>query len=147
MRNLGIILIIIVGFNVSCKKKTTENNDPNPTISFDRFTKTVITQFDDSVYLYINYTDGDGDLGEEDPDKKSLEIRDSRLPKADFYFIAPLAPKDANVKISGQLKIELKSLFLIGTGNIEVAAFDIRLRDRAGNWSNSIRTPEMTIRK
>ena len=61
--------------SVSCKKKTVAN-DPIPSIGFDRFTKTVISEFDDSVYLYINYTDGDADLGENDPDKKSLEIKE-----------------------------------------------------------------------
>ena len=65
--------------SVSCKKKTVAN-DPVPSIGFDRFTKTVISEFDDSVYLYINYTDGDADLGENDPDKKSLEIKRSDIP-------------------------------------------------------------------
>ena len=146
MKVLRVVIGLFIIASVSCKKET-ESTSPTPNISFERFTKTVISQFEDSIYLYINYTDGDADLGEHDPDKKSLEIKDSRLPKADYYFVAPLAPDNANVKISGQLKIELKSLFLIGTGNTEVAAFDIRIRDRAGNWSNSIRTPELTIRK
>ena len=146
MKVIRIIFCLLLISSVSCKKKTIAN-DPIPSIGFDRFTKTVISEFEDSVYLYINYTDGDADLGENDPDKKSLEIKDSRLPNPDYYFIAPLAPDNANVKISGQLKIELKSLFLIGTGNTELAAYDIRIRDRAGHWSNSIRTPEITIRK
>ena len=147
MRFLTFILSIVFFISFSCKKETKTAISTVPTISFEQFTKTTIKQFEDSVYLYINYTDGDGDLGEYDPDINSLEIKDSRLPKADNYFIAPLAPPNANVSIKGTLKIELKSLFLLGTGNIEIEAFDIRLRDRAGNWSNSLRTPEMTIRK
>ncbi len=139
------VFIALVLFSIGCTKNKIIKGDPKPSISFNRFTKNVIAEFDDSVYLYINYTDGDGDLGEINPDINALEIKDSRLPKPDYYFVAPLAPIDAQITITGQLRIQLKSLFLIGTGNTEIASFDIRIKDRAGNWSNSVHSPDIRI--
>jgi hypothetical protein len=104
-------------------------------------------QFTDSLVILFEYEDGNGDLGELDPDKNSLMIKDRRLEKADFYFVKPLAPTDKNLQIKGSLSVKVRNTFLLGIGNTEVTNFDLKLRDRKGNWSNTISTPEITIKK
>lgn len=36
-------------------------------------------------------------------------------------------------------------MFLLGTGTSETTILTIKLKDRAGNWSNAIETPVITI--
>jgi hypothetical protein len=72
-------------------------------------------------------------------------VQDERLQKTDTYYIPPLAPTDAKIRIKGQLTMNLRNVFLLGTGNIETTSFTLRIKDRAGNFSNPIKTPEITI--
>ena len=58
---------------------------------------------------------------------------------------APRAPEDAQVAIQGELEVELNALFLLGNGSEETTTYTLRIRDRAGNWSNTIITPTITI--
>ncbi len=138
--------ILILPLLAACTKVTqTSVGDPVPVIRFVKVGSTNIKQFKDSVNITFTYEDGDGDLGYQNADINSLEVKDSRLQKPDMYYVAPLAPVDSKVHISGQLTMKLKNLFLIGTGNIEKTTLQVRIQDRAGNWSNIIITPEITI--
>jgi hypothetical protein len=58
-----------------------------------------------------------------------------------------LAPDGSKIHIKGTLVVKLKSLFLLGTGGMETTTLEIRLKDRAGNWSNKVTTPTITITK
>jgi hypothetical protein len=136
-----IILSAIVLF--SCKKHKTL--PPEPTIELISISPSNIQQFRDSVEVIIKYKDNQGDLGDVSPDVYSLMVKDSRLANPDWYHIAPMAPLDVELKIEGQLKIKLNSLFLLGNGNEEFATFNIKLKDRSGHWSNEIATAAVAI--
>ena len=118
-----------------------------PVIKLISVSSTSVKEFKDSLEIVIEYTDLDGDIGEDNPDKNSLQIKDRRLSAADFYFVKPLSPPGSEIKIKGQIAVKIKNVFLLGTGNAEITQFDIKLRDRAGQWSNSINTPNITINK
>jgi hypothetical protein len=129
----------------SCKKDSAVSEVPS--IKMLGVSSTDILQFKDSLVITLEYTDGNGDIGETDPDKNALQIKDRRLTNADYYFVKPLAPPGSGIKIKGTISVQVRNTFLLGTGNSEITNFDIKLRDRKGNWSNNISTPEITIRK
>jgi hypothetical protein len=130
---------------LSCSKDSAVSS--LPVIKFLDVNSTSIKQFKDSLFIRFEYTDADGDIGEENPDKNDLFVKDRRLANADYYFVKPLSPPGSEIKIKGIIIVQIKNTFLLGTGNSELTQFDIKLRDRAGNWSNSINTPNITITK
>jgi hypothetical protein len=56
-----------------------------------------------------------------------------------------MAPVGEKIRIKGQMTMNLRNVFLLGTGNMETTSFTVRIQDRAGNWSNPIKTPEVII--
>jgi hypothetical protein len=132
----------------SCTKEIQfSEGNPIPSIGLEKTTPTEITQFKDSLKVTISYEDGDGDLGFENADINSLEVKDSRLSKPDFYYVPPQAPVDSKISIKGTLNIQIKNMFLLGAGSTETTTLEIRIKDRAGNWSNKVTTPVITIKK
>ncbi len=142
--HLSFLLIVCLCF-ASCNKDAAVSSVP--VIKFLDVNSTSIKEFKDSLVIRFEYTDADGDIGEDNPDKNDLFIKDRRLANADYYFIKPLSPPGSEIKIKGIISVQIKNTFLLGTGNSELTQFDIKLRDRAGNWSNSINTPNITITK
>jgi hypothetical protein len=49
------------------------------------------------------------------------------------------------VPIQGELVVELSPLFLIGNGTQEVMTYSFHIVDRAGNKSNELVSPPITI--
>lgn len=147
MKNLivSISLLIPVLLVVSCKETTNLTGNPIPRIALVKIEPTEVKQFTDSLKITISYEDGDGDLGFVNADINSLEVQDERLAKPDFYYVPPMAPVDSKIRIKGQLVMKLRNVFLLGSGNMETTSFTIKLKDRAGNVSNPIKTPEITI--
>lgn len=125
-----------------CKPK---DGDPAPVIALKSVSVDSVKQFDDSLNITLTYSDLNGDLGEDNPDNNALEIKDSRLTQPDFYFVKPLSPPNTTLKIEGELTIKVRNMFLLGNGGAESATFTIRLRDRAGNWSNTITAGPVVI--
>ena len=144
---LSILLSILFILNISCKDDLIKSGDPQPKIQFVSIQPNSVVQFEDSVVITISYEDGDGDLGDYSADSLSISIRDARLLKPDFYHLKPLAPENANVKIKGQLDIKLKNLFLLGKGKTEQTQFEIKLKDRKQNWSNTVTTSTIVINR
>lgn len=138
-------LLILSAVLFACKKKDSADLPPEPTIELVSVTPTNLEQFKDSVVVTFTYKDNDGDLGTESPDEYTLKVKDSRLANPDWYHIQPLAPLDHELKIEGQLRVRLNTMFLIGNGSQEFSTLSIMLKDRAGNWSNEIVTPPITI--
>lgn len=116
-----------------------------PTIELVSITPTSIVQFKDSVEVTIKYKDNDGDVGDVSPDTYSLMVKDSRLTNADWYHVQPLAPSGIELRIEGNISIRLNTLFLLGNGNEEFSTLTIKLKDRAGNWSNELSSPAIAI--
>lgn len=138
---LGFVLMLIAG----CKKEDPVLEiDPVPYITLDGVSSTTIQEFSSDLVVNVGYEDEDGDLGFVNPDSLSIEVWDSRLSQPDLYHLQPLAP-DTTLHITGTINVVILSPFLLGNGNSEVVNYSIRLRDRAGNWSNTIVTDDITI--
>lgn len=139
----GLIAVILFG---SCEK---ESDKPPfsevPEIRLLDLSLTEVKEFSDTLEVLLHYRDGDGDLGYADPDIPSLVIKDARLTVADSFHLQPLAPPGANVAIEGELRLRLPHLFLLGNGTSESTRFRIKILDRAGNESNEVQTPQITI--
>lgn len=143
----SVLCVIII---TSCRKY--KDNEPIPPIShvpsiqLVSVAPTAIQQLSDSIVFTIHYTDGDGDLGFESADSMSVELIDNRFPLNFYYHLQPLSPSNATVAITGDLPIVLDHVILQNTTNQpEQATFQIRLKDRAGNWSNAVTTQAVTV--
>lgn len=145
--NLFFKLLCIATFCISCKYDDKYSGDPIPTISNIVLNQSEYVQFTDTVVLTFDYTDGDGDLGFENADSLSVEVKDVRFAKPDFYHLQPLSPLGERISISGKIKISLKNIFLIGAGSIENTKFQIRIKDRAQHWSNTLISKSINIKK
>lgn len=145
---LPLLFCLTVMALTGCKKDNELTGDPNvPFITFISVSSTTVLQFKDSLVITFEYKDGDGDIGEIDPDLNDLQIKDKRLSKADYYFVKPLSPPGSKIKTKGTIAVQLKNTFLLGNANSEITTYELKLKDRAGHWSNSIITPEITITK
>lgn len=139
-------MFILLGFGlVACKKEQADIMPMEPSIELISVGPAQVTEFETAVMLRFSYKDGDGDLGRTDPDDYSLWVKDSRLSMADGYHIIPLAPPDEEMAIEGELEVELTPLFLLGNAAEEVMTYSFHVMDRAGNRSNEITTPAITI--
>lgn len=142
MRNL-FAFIVIAFLIAGCKKE--EVMPSAPTIALVSMSTQEVTQFTEPVTVRFSYTDGDGDLGQEDPDNYTLWVKDARLEGTDGYHIPPLAPEDAEVPIQGELEVELNALFLLGNSGQEETRYTMYIVDRAGNRSNEFTTGTIII--
>ncbi len=120
-----------------------------PAIKFVSASSTELTALADSLTLTISYEDGDGDLGENNPDAVNCLVQDSRSPSLLYQLrIKQLAPTGANIAIKGELALALPPTGLVDDNNSEEpATFTIKVIDRAGNVSNRVSSPVITIRK
>ncbi len=144
-----ICTVLLLGMSLcwmSCEKVS---NDPvfalQPKIELLEISSDTIIEFQQSISLKIQYEDGDGDIGHPDPDQNSLFVKDARLANEDAYYLAPIAPVDAGVSITGTLNLILENTFLLGNADQESTIFTIYLVDQAGNQSNVIETTPITI--
>lgn len=119
--------------------------DPIPYLEVQSVSPTSIVEFSENVSLILYYEDGDGDLGFTSPDSLSLEVQDSRLTEPDMYHVRPLAPEGSSISIKGTIMVELNSTFRLGSGPSETITYSVRIKDRAGNWSNTVETQPITI--
>ena len=144
------LLLVLLSFN-SCKKDE-DNSQPIPPISdvpeieFLGINTTTVHQFTDSLVFSIGYLDGDGDLGFESADSASLYVTDTRFPLTHEYHLAPTAPQGAELTVQGVWNVVLENIIRKnGSASQESATFTIRVRDRAGNWSNEVSSPAVTV--
>lgn len=140
-------VLILTGILVlaACNKDDGPAFSTIPEIELISIAPDTVVEFRDVLIITIEYRDGDGDLGHEDPDVNTIFVRDARLEAYDGFYIGPIAPIGSEVAITGQLNIEFPSLFLFGSGPTESTFFYVYIEDRAGNKSNEIVTPNITI--
>lgn len=143
MKQYWIILLGMCAL-ASCGKND-EALGPIPTLAFVSVSPTTATQFTDSLTFVIEYEDGDGDLGSNDPDIKNLYLTDSRNGVIYEFRVKQLAPSNSTIAIKGTLSVVLDRVGLIGSGNAETTTFNIYMTDRAGNASNIITSSQVTI--
>lgn len=142
---------ILAGLLVAVMACTKVDNSPSfpvePAIKLLNVSTTDVLEFHDTLQILLEYEDGDGDLGNVDPDIPGLVVKDARLLVPDSFHLQPLAPPSAQVSIRGELLVRLPQLFLLGNGQTETTRFRVKLLDRAGHESNEIETPPITIRR
>lgn len=123
-----------------------ERPDTPPVIELMSTNPTELQQFKSPIEVVIQYVDSNGDIGTVDPDSLTMEVKDSRLEQADLYHIPPIHNDLPEMPSHGEFKIHLKAPFLLGIGEEEVTFYTIKIMDRAGNWSNEVETPLITIK-
>ncbi|MDO8367358.1 MAG: hypothetical protein Q7T20_11205 [Saprospiraceae bacterium] len=137
-----------------------------PVIKYIGLSKDTIKQGtgnQDSIFVTFSFTDGDGDLGYPLPDATpSVFYRDSRdsFPK-DPIQLPYVEPQGAGNGISGEITVKLRTvccIFITPEGiplacedvqsfiKFDTFSYFIKIRDRAGNESNEIRTETITLR-
>jgi hypothetical protein len=135
---------------LSCKKKS-ENTLPTvplePVLTFESINKTRVKAFSDSLVFTVSYTDGDGDLGDFISDSLSLYLFDTRSASLyERYHLAPSVPANVKVTIQGKFRVVLDHTILVNsTITSETSVFKIKVKDRAGHWSNLVSSPIVTI--
>ena len=144
-------LIILISF-ISCNKKEAEGEIPQgsisniPSISLIDVSPKTVQEYKDSIVFVIQYLDGDGDLGTENADTKSLFLTDNRASLTESYHLPPLAIIGTEMAIQGNLNVVLdRTALLNSTGNSETTTYSIYIVDRAGNSSNTVTTETITI--
>ena len=92
MKNLAFITLISIVF-FSCKKEELISNIPS--IELIETSPTQVVELKEPIYFKISYRDGDGDLGENDPDVYNLILIDPRINIKYEYRISELVPGGA----------------------------------------------------
>lgn len=145
-RNQFFIALAILTFVVSgCKKEIVISEVPE--ITLVTVTPTSITEYQDSIVFEVYYRDGNGDLGENDPDAENLFIKDNRINVTHAYRISELAPTGSNIAIQGTLNVVLNNTGITDGSNQQTATFDVWVVDRANNQSNIETSSAITITK
>ena len=160
-----IFLSIFAGyFLLACSKPPVYPLEP--VITYEGLSRAEIPQSSNSVdqldtlIIRLGFTDGDGDLG--DQDSVNIILTDSRDGFENIFKIKPIPALGSGDGISGEIAIKLTNnpntkYFCCTFPNTRVTcipstefptdtmSYSIRIRDRAGNWSNTIRTETFTI--
>lgn len=114
----------------------------------------------DTLIIRIGFTDGDGDLG--DRDSINIWLTDSRDGFRHIFKINEIPELGSSRSISGEIAIKLTNspatkYFCCTFPNtrvtcipstefpVDTMSYSIQVRDRAGNFSNSIRTETFNV--
>ena len=143
-RSVALLLVVLI-FS-SCKKDE-DGLSVVPQLTFKSISPTSIEEFGGPITFRISYEDGDGDLGENDPNVKNLFLQDQRNGITYEYRIQELAPQGADIAIIGTIDIVLNTTSITDGSNEQEVTFDIYAIDRAGNSSNTITSSPLTIFK
>ncbi len=134
---LGLIIL------VACKKEPAPSTTPQ--IEFVSVSPATATEFTDPIVFTISYRDGDGDLGENDPNVSNCFVLDHRNDVVHKLRISQLAPSGDPLLISGELTVSLKNTAITNGATSQSATFSIYVKDRAGNISIPVVTTPITI--
>ena len=140
---LVMILILIVLF--SCKKE--EVISDTPIIDFVSISPTTAQEYTDDIIITISYTDGDGDLGENNPDIYNLFAEDNRNNIIYYFRIPELSPSVSTITIEGNFNITINGTGITDGTASQKVNYDIYIKDRAGNTSNKVTTSSITIQQ
>lgn len=147
MNKKNILLALVVLLTITWYSCTKESDplDPVPSIELVDVAPDQVVEYQDSIIFTISYKDGDGDLGENDPDVKNVYVKDLRNQVEYKFRLQQLAPDDANIPIQGTFTIVLPHTAIIGTDNTETVKYQIYVTDRSGNTSNTVTTADITV--
>lgn len=143
-----LTLILLLGTAVifsACKKDDVDLTDPVPQILNVTVNPTSVVEFEDEIIFSVEYRDGDGDLGENNPDVTNLFVIDNRVGITESFRISQIAPDGASVPITGTLQVELPSTGITDNSSSQTVNYTIYMVDRAGNESNRFTTTDITV--
>lgn len=170
---LIFVSIIVIAYYLNACKKSPQY-PLTPQLEFAHFSKDTVDQ-GDSLLITVKFKDGDGDLGftytSSEPcdlcrlDSSnsclfhptwSLFLLDKRDSCLEFFRMPYLESNPQNPSIEGQIDIEKYNMcckkrgFIactaLSTGTIDTAYYYVILKDRAGNFSNSLPLPPLYVR-
>lgn len=142
--SVAALLFMVSGCSDATKKQVEISKVP--AIKFISMTPSSALKNSDKVVITFEFTDGDGDLGDNTPDAKNLFCTDSRNSVTYEYRIPQLAPDNANIIIKGNQAFELPAQgFIDDSHSSETATYSIYIKDRQGNQSNTIISDVLTI--
>ncbi len=135
------------------------NYPDEPVLTFKNLSKTTLRQglgTFDTTWVALGFTDGDGDLGDED--SLSVFVIDERDQFLKAKYRLPFVPEEgAGNGISGEIRLRLNTSCCIYPGNVQLPCtpssafptdtliYEIYIRDRAGNESNRVQTSVITL--
>ena len=142
-----LMVLLIASFALGCTDESVEISN-SPQIEFLSISPQEVVAYKEKVIIRIKYIDGDGDLGENNPDVKNLIVTDSRNQVGFQFRIPELAPRGSEIAIAGELPIEMDGIPIINEqAPSEVVSFSVQITDRSGNQSNIVETSPITVRR
>ena len=146
MKANSIFLVLLLALAlVACKEDEIDLQDPVPQILGVTLNSNNIIEYQDSLVFNVRYRDGDGDLGENDPNAANLFLIDNRIGVTERFRVQELAPEGANIPITGTLRVVLKSTGITDNSFLQTVTYTLYLRDRAGNESNRFTTENIAV--
>lgn len=150
MKNICFLLSAFLGFvfisGCSDASKKLEEISAIPSIKFISMNPTTAVKNTDKVVITFEFTDGDGDLGDNTSDVKNLFCTDSRNGVTYEFRLPQYAPDNSKIIIHGQQAFDLPPQgFVDDAHTTETATYSIYVKDRAGNVSNTVQTSELRI--
>lgn len=134
---------LLVAAVSSCKKDDAISSNI-PAIELVSVSSNNISEGDPLTFR-IKYTDGDGDLGENNANAHNLFLTDNRVGVTYEYRIQELAPSGSSLIIRGNLDVVLNTTAITNGSNSQNVTYSIYVKDRAGNQSNTVTTSDITI--
>ena len=153
-RCVALFLALFVVFT-ACKKKS--GISPIPSIAFISMTPDSLKEgaSEDTAYITFNLTDGDADLGNKDPASGDFDIyiKDSRADTFVGYAFPEIAQdvEDPSKGLTGTCVYKILGALTycrqdtVHLSTRDTAHFELYIKDRAGNMSNHITTPDLYI--
>ena len=142
MKNIIYLFAIVLLF--SCEKEQVISD--TPIIEFKSISPTTVQEYSD-IIITISYSDGNGDLGENNPDIHNLFVEDNRNGIVYQFRIPHLAPDNNSIAIEGDFNITINGSGITNESSSQQVNYSIYVTDRAGNKSNTITTSTITIQQ
>ena len=133
---------------IGCKKQP--DFPLTPVITYKGVSTTNVKEGKETIVIKFSFTDGDGDLGLPQNDTSSdVRILDERvglnMPIEYNYRLPEIATGTKNKALSGQVEITIPNTFIRPGFVVDTLTYSLRIKDRAGRFSNIITTPRISI--
>ena len=116
-----------------------------PAITFKSITPSTYKAGTDSLFIVFSYSDVDGDLGEDSVDAKNMFVTDNRNSTLYQFRVKQLVATGTIMAIKGDIQIKMPNVGITNGVTNESATFNVYIKDRAGNKSNTIITTAITV--
>jgi len=144
LKKLGVLALALgVGlpFFSSCESEDPESDARlEPVSEIPAILSAVVRMESDTYWLDVNFRDGNGDVGYDDPDKGVFFVWDSRDTSImEWYPLPPVSPLDSSIAVDVSLSLELVKPTdnIAGSSNWSAV---VQLEDRSGNRSDKVVT-------